>query len=79
MEEMELMYMKYDTKVCMDKIPIEQLTNNESMDNLQQWENNKLMICNPAKCEVLIATNKKFPIHSESVARYWTKQIQPNT
>jgi hypothetical protein len=37
------------------------------------------MICNPAKCEVLIATNKKFPIHSESVARYWTKQIQPST
>jgi hypothetical protein len=35
------------------------------MDNLQQWENNKLMRFNPDKCEVLIATNKKYPIHSE--------------
>jgi hypothetical protein len=35
------------------------------MDNLQQCENNKLMRFNPDKCEVLIATNKKSPIHSE--------------
>jgi hypothetical protein len=34
------------------------------MDNLQQWENNKLMRFNPDKCEVLIASNKKSPIHS---------------
>ena len=30
---MELMYMEYNTKVCMDKIPIKQLTNNESNDH----------------------------------------------
>jgi hypothetical protein len=35
------------------------------LDNLQQWENNRLMKFNPDKCEVLIATNKKSSIHSE--------------
>jgi hypothetical protein len=35
------------------------------LDNLQQSENNWLMRVNPDKCEVLIATNKKSPIHSE--------------
>jgi hypothetical protein len=33
MEEMEVMYMKYNTKVCMYKIPIKQLNNNESSDH----------------------------------------------
>jgi hypothetical protein len=33
MEEMEVMYMKDNTKVCMYKIPIKQLTNNESSDH----------------------------------------------
>jgi hypothetical protein len=35
------------------------------MDNLQQWENNWLMWFNTDKCEVLIATNNKSPIHGE--------------
>jgi hypothetical protein len=30
MEEMELMYMENNSKVCMDKIFIKQLTNNKS-------------------------------------------------
>jgi len=32
-EEIELMYMEYNTKVYMEKIPIKQLTNNESNDH----------------------------------------------
>jgi len=33
MTEMELMYMNYNTKVSMEKIPIKQITNNESSDH----------------------------------------------
>ena len=33
MGEMDLMYKEYNSKVCMDKIQIEQFTNNESNDH----------------------------------------------
>jgi hypothetical protein len=45
--------------------PEDQAILQRDLDNLQQWENNWLMRFNPDKCEVLIAKNKKSPIHSE--------------
>ena len=43
----------------------EQAILQRDLNNLQQWENNWLKRFNPDKCEVLIATNKTSPIHSE--------------